>query len=157
MFFKSKSSSQSLMIESPYLVNFEYTRPENAGTVMDYDLDIEKDIYRHPDRQGIPSRPFSKAHDLYALGVILLEIGLWQSARGIYNGALRSYQGSSPSPADIREMFSAWHGKKLAHCMGDSYSNAVLACLSGAYEHRTSQADFSMTFYKEVIMELELK
>lgn len=157
VFFKSKSTTETLMIGSPYLVNFEYTRPENAGTVMDYDLDIEKDIYRHPERQGIPSRPFSKAHDLYALGVILLEIGLWQSARSIYNGALRSYQGSSPSPAEIREMFLSLVRKKLAHCMGDSYANAVLACLSGAYEERTSQIDFSMTFYREVVMGLELK
>ncbi|KAF4628431.1 hypothetical protein G7Y89_g9720 [Cudoniella acicularis] len=156
VFFKNKTAQHSILIDKPYLVNFEYTRPENDGTILDYDLDIEKDIYRHPDRQGIPSRPFTKVHDLYALGVILLEIGLWQSARSIYYQALRANPGSNPVPDDIRNMFLSLAKKKLGHLMGESYLNAVLLCLSGAYEERTSQPDFSMVFYKQVVKGLSL-
>lgn len=39
-----------------------------------------RDIYRHPERQGQPTTPFKKIHDIYSLGVVLLEIGLWEPA-----------------------------------------------------------------------------
>ncbi|KAJ5726781.1 hypothetical protein N7493_005808 [Penicillium malachiteum] len=37
-------------------------------------------VYRHPDRQGNnPSSKYTMRHDIYSLGVCLLEIGLWES------------------------------------------------------------------------------
>jgi hypothetical protein len=39
-----------------------------------------KDIYRHPHRQGLqPQERYNIGHDIYSLGVCLLEIGLWES------------------------------------------------------------------------------
>lgn len=67
-------------LDKPYLVDFEYARPLDAQTLYTFSSDIEYDIYRHPARQGIPSESFTKTHDIYALGVVLLEIGLWRTA-----------------------------------------------------------------------------
>jgi hypothetical protein len=67
-------------LDKPYLVDFEYARPLDAQTLYTFSSDIEYDIYRHPARQGIPSESFNKTHDIYALGVVLLEIGLWRTA-----------------------------------------------------------------------------
>ncbi len=86
-FQKTDHSNANYLVRDLYLVNFEYTRLECDNTLLDYDLEFEKDLYRHPERQGIPSKPFSKLHDLYALGVVLLEIGMWQSAKSIYESA----------------------------------------------------------------------
>ena len=38
-------------------------------------------IYRHPDKDVNPARRFRHSYDIYSLGLILLEIGLWQSLR----------------------------------------------------------------------------
>lgn len=76
LFFQSSGVQNDLLVESPYLVNFEYSRPETAMTKYDFDNDLERNLYRHPDRQGHPKTSFSKLHDIYALGVVLLEIGL---------------------------------------------------------------------------------
>jgi len=41
---------------------------------------MENNIYRHPERQGKPQTTFKTIHDLSALGIVLLEIGLWKPA-----------------------------------------------------------------------------
>jgi hypothetical protein len=40
---------------------------------------VEDCIYQHPDRWGADTEyRFSMLHDIYSLGVVLLEIGLWK-------------------------------------------------------------------------------
>ncbi|KAG8684456.1 hypothetical protein FRC08_013677, partial [Ceratobasidium sp. 394] len=47
-----------------------YSEPEPA--------EIPTKIYEHPNREGLQYTRYSMLHDIYALGVVLLEIGLWQ-------------------------------------------------------------------------------
>ncbi|KAF4540152.1 Het-s domain protein [Lasiodiplodia theobromae] len=71
-------------------------------TKYDFDNDLERNLYRHPDRQGRPKTSFSKLHDIYALGVVLLEIGLWEMALSLYQRAARRLPpGQTLSPAAI--------------------------------------------------------
>jgi hypothetical protein len=40
----------------------------------------DRNVYRHPLRQGDrPAEAYRMQHDIYSLGVCLLEIGLWES------------------------------------------------------------------------------
>jgi hypothetical protein len=39
-------------------------------------MNAARDVYRHPERQGRPQKLFKKVHDIYALGVVMLEIGM---------------------------------------------------------------------------------
>ncbi|KAL0262403.1 hypothetical protein SLS55_003849 [Diplodia seriata] len=151
-------TSRSVMVASPFLVNFEYSRPETAMTSYDFDNDLGRNLYRHPDRQGRPKVTFSKLHDIYALGVVLLEIGLWEPVSSIYQRAKeRMSDGAIPSPAGIRKRFVQLAEQRLAHHMGDGYVEAVLACLSGRFDNLTSRADFPMMFHEEVIQKLDLR
>ena len=65
-------------LENARLSGFEYSRLDNDFTSCNPDFEIQRKIYRHPDRRNQPNESFSKIHDIYALGVILLEIGLWE-------------------------------------------------------------------------------
>jgi hypothetical protein len=40
--------------------------------------DVSLDYYQHPDKRWNPSIRYSRAHDIYSLGCVLLEIGLWE-------------------------------------------------------------------------------
>ena len=40
--------------------------------------DINLDYYQHPDKRWNPSIRFSRSHDIYSLGCVLLELGLWK-------------------------------------------------------------------------------
>lgn len=60
---------------SPWVFGFEFSRPELGFSSGRADRFLARDVYRHPSRQGSPTEPFKKLHDIYALGVVLLEIG----------------------------------------------------------------------------------
>lgn len=40
--------------------------------------DINLDYYQHPDKRWNSSIRYSRSHDIYSLGCVLLEIGLWK-------------------------------------------------------------------------------
>jgi hypothetical protein len=56
-------------------MGFEFSRPEFDFSSGRPDKDPARNVYRHPQRQGKPNKPFVKIYDIYALGVVLLEIG----------------------------------------------------------------------------------
>lgn len=68
--------------ESPslFLVGFDKFRKKEGRTQRLGDGIVEENPYRHPSRHGInPSDDFIMQHDIYSLGVCLLEVGLWKS------------------------------------------------------------------------------
>lgn len=61
----------------PFLVGFESLRLSEAHSSLISDLAWERNVYRHPSRQGLrPQEYYTMQHDIYSLGVCLLEIGL---------------------------------------------------------------------------------
>ncbi|QDS75665.1 hypothetical protein FKW77_007221 [Venturia effusa] len=65
---------------STFLLGFGDFRHEDAHTGNCGDSNWARNLYRHPQRQGTsPSMKYTMQHDIYSVGVCLLEIGLWQS------------------------------------------------------------------------------
>lgn len=64
----TKLSSPQVDYGKPWLLGFEYSRPEADFSLGITDICIARDIYRHPLRQGQPGMMFNKLHDIYALG-----------------------------------------------------------------------------------------
>lgn len=65
---------------SAYLLGFDSFRSVNFGTLRSGDEAWERNLYRHPSRQGFQAqRDYIMQHDVYSLGVCLLELGLWES------------------------------------------------------------------------------
>lgn len=66
--------------ETAVLVGFDILRDAEGKTLRLGDDDWEKNLYRHPHRQGkTPETDYNMRHDIYSVGVCLLEIGLWES------------------------------------------------------------------------------
>ncbi|KAI4217034.1 MAG: hypothetical protein LQ351_000342 [Letrouitia transgressa] len=66
----------------PYLAGYEYSRPASAHTEA-IPAVPELDLYRHPRALGIDRSNFRRSFDLFALGCVILEIGLWTSLHDI--------------------------------------------------------------------------
>ncbi|KAL8776518.1 MAG: hypothetical protein Q9213_008241 [Squamulea squamosa] len=80
--FCYESQNSKLQLDKPYLAGFEYIRPVSGSTVgQPLDTHGRNMLYCHPILQEEPRLDFSKIHDVYSLGVVLLEIGLWSTAR----------------------------------------------------------------------------
>ncbi|KAI4184119.1 MAG: hypothetical protein L6R41_004973 [Letrouitia leprolyta] len=62
----------------PFLAGYEYARPTTAHTEA-VPTNLEQEMYRHPRGQGLTRAIFRRSFDLFAMGCVLLEIGLWSS------------------------------------------------------------------------------
>ena len=72
---KGPSKSRRVALAKPYLMGWGINTEE-----PDKDHEREKAIYSHPTHLRHPARLYIPAFDVFALGIVLLEIGLWQSA-----------------------------------------------------------------------------
>lgn len=130
VFFFQKAAEQGMNekswdFSSPYLCGFEYARPvqEVSNEAFNH-ADFNTNIYRHPARHGLPSEGFGKRHDIYAFGVLLLEIGTWMVARDLFRD-------ENHSPDSIRSTLIKNAQGRLGHFMGQKYRDATLFCLEG--------------------------
>lgn len=151
--FFNRENERLADYSNPFLHGFEFARPDSdpsIGRAMD---DIDFNVYRHPDRQGSVRKGHKKKHDLYSLGVVMLEIGLWQTASSMIGNP-----GSSPySPQQIQGLLRKHCKERLAHFAGESYSAAVYVCLSsqfGADVDDEMGSGLLKAFQEKVISEL---
>jgi serine/threonine protein kinase len=137
LIFKSSEST----IGSVSLVGFGNFRDAEGGTLRSGDTLWEKNIYRHPRRQGqTPQDDYIMQHDIYSLGVCLLELGLWESFV-VYEG---NHTVPSPStlvrfaengldsqqPSLIMDHLVSMTRELLPRRMGTIYSKVVETCLT---------------------------
>lgn len=88
-----------------FLVGFDNFRAANGSTALIGDAAWEKNIYRHPERQGeYPQDSYSMQHDVYSLGVCLLEIGLW----GSFVEYASENEPQKPKDSKSYQEFRAW-------------------------------------------------
>lgn len=138
----------------PWLFGFEYSRviSQDSDLAMT-DTSIAKNIYRHPDQWNAPTHRFGAIHDIYALGTVLLEIGIWRSLLSLSeSGFARAVEAASS--ADIAAAKSVKEGvrtqllqhaaKRIPFTMGRSYCDIVELCLSGVYRGAGNRKGFDV-------------
>ncbi|VUC32798.1 unnamed protein product [Clonostachys rosea] len=81
------------------------------------------DYYQHPAKHADPKRTYRHAYDVYSLGILLLEIGLWE--------ILRSYNGGhdEEDQYERRRWICREYLDRLRWACGDIYADVVLRCL----------------------------
>jgi hypothetical protein len=120
------------------LVGFERFRPFKAGTNLTGDMVWERNIYRHPKRQGIkPEDEYIMQHDIYSLGACLLEIGLWTSFIATAEQQLENSKYTrtiermrAGTAGEIKNIFIDMALENLPFAMGRVYTEVVLSCLT---------------------------
>lgn len=161
-FFFSNENPQKVQLRLPYLTEFEFSRPETGFTSRaEGDPDLERSVYRHPHRDGPPTTDFNKAHDIYSLGVVLLEIGMWRTAADIYRQIFEELQerrpGQQPSSESVKRGMRKYAKLYLSFAMGEPYSQVVDACLSDEFHKKLGMDDFAWTFEKHVVEMLDVR
>lgn len=126
------SASEEEALATPLLAGFEVSR--DVGGKSDY-LDVEdffQRVYLHPDRHPMGSQKAHqrRPHDIFSLGLVLIEIGLWQ--RFHY---MQKYQEASTDlerqafAAKLRKAFSREQVGRVGD-MGRIYHTIVHYCLA---------------------------
>lgn len=124
-------------LRSAFLVGFQKFRQASGMTLMRGDMSWEANLYRHPDRQGMqPESNYVMQHDIYSLGVCLLEIGLWETFI-VYGEDLTTTPSFLITSGDaintsfiLKDKFVSLAKKTLPSRMGNLYAQVVMNCLT---------------------------
>lgn len=156
-------SGTGLDLSKPYVSGFEYARPDDISALSFSVRRSQTDIYRHPTLLGPLSsgqkRPrYQRSHDIYSLGLLLLEVGLWKQ--------VAEFRRPDTTPEGFRKMLIKLANYELPHRVGEIYRDVVLKCIEGKglYEQHPAQEDelanetqntSLVKFYWLIIRELE--
>ncbi|KAG0643137.1 kinase-like domain-containing protein [Tuber brumale] len=124
----------------PFLVGFQMFRSADGVTHRAGDESWSSNLYRHPSRQGtLPDNAYRMQHDIYSLGVILLEIGLWSpfvNEEGEPAAALSQIvhilqdRDQRKRATRIKKVLMAMAYNHLPPKIGTKYTDIVVACLT---------------------------
>lgn len=150
----------------PCLTGFDFARPAKATERSE---NRYHDLYRHPLAQfDVPREGrdgFKKLYDIYSLGVVLYEIGMWKPVHDILGIDIT---GGGIGLAEIEDtqkrLLSEECLMSLAADVGDAYMSTVASCLSGdfgfdSFDRQSDQGNYDarlqVEFGERVIRKLD--
>jgi serine/threonine protein kinase len=128
------------VIGEPFLVGFDNVRKAIAASNMIKVEDWKKNIYLHPDRHRMGAGDeYTVRHDVYSLGVVLLEIAMWGSFTDQRPGKMARYvwqdagtRAAAPlSPEDLKKRYLKLAKSVVPRQIGTKYADIVVSCLEG--------------------------
>ena len=134
----SQQETNSVLPEyHPVLSGFDYARPDLPDSMTERSSPIlEHELYRHPDLTSLLSNRSKKSHDIYSLGIVLVEIAFWQPIEDIVLIEL-GQKGATRRVRQIRELLLSDENGYLALIdghVGETYRQVVRRCLVGGLE-----------------------
>ncbi|OGM43278.1 hypothetical protein ABOM_008653 [Aspergillus bombycis] len=157
------SDIMRVQLDNPFLIGFEFSRA-NVGDSKTEIPGFSRvfNLYRHPQCQGLPIEqsendvvdrpPFCRKFDVYSLGTVLLEIGLWKNLVQLKEDYLKSAPYVSDTPAQFQQWLINNMLPELEVSMGLTYTEAVRQCLLGALFEDDDQAVEAL--YMNVLVEI---
>jgi Prion-inhibition and propagation len=144
IFFFTDTNWDQTDLSSPIVSGFDFSRPDLPEEItVRHPSNIFDDLYRHPERlkDASASTPRSqKSHDIYSLGIILLEIAFWQPIEEVM-GIEMTQKSARSSIYKIQERILAKStretgGKqttisRLQGQIGEVYAEVVRRCVRG--------------------------
>lgn len=112
----------------PYLTSLSQFDGEDKNAVPE---PLSASMYRHPDDRRVITDNSSWSYDLYSLGLVLLEIGLWTPLSKLWK---MKYNNSM-----FKSRIENVYVKRLAPKCGNSYLQIVQLCLDAPNFHLSTE------------------
>ena len=142
---------------TPYLKGFEHARAAAAISELQALPDPENDIYRHPNRRGREKFRFNfhPIHDIYAVGAVLVEIGLHKPLVDVI-----AEMRKKSSPGIEEDWIVRVAREKVPRLLGTRYAACALKCLKGhaalgVDKKERDDIKLAFAFRKQVVDELK--
>ena len=116
-------------IRKPYLVSWDQCAEDTSNHQPET---LISSIYRHPEISRGQRSAYRTVHDIYSLGLVLLEVGLWVPLNKLWKTKYRR--------SDFKSRLQEIYAKKLAGKCGNGYMSAVEHCLKAVEVDRLAHA-----------------
>ncbi|CAO2648655.1 Nn.00g079220.m01.CDS01 [Neocucurbitaria sp. VM-36] len=162
------ASAVDFLQSPPYLIGYEYARPDTTSAAVFTqlpDTELLNDLYRHPQARGVRREKYRKQFDMYALGCILLEIGLWQqlcsiAATFLDTNLVQNMQEATKSNTNVElPSFLGIEDQQklletLRHSTGDAFVKAFTKSVLMAWSGEDG-SDVSLDTHQAVVEQLQ--
>ncbi|KAL8654580.1 MAG: hypothetical protein Q9226_003372, partial [Calogaya cf. arnoldii] len=118
------------LIRRPFLTSFDQCSEDVYGHIEEPFI---SNIYRHPHAERGRRSLFQPYHDIYSLGLLLLEIGLWMPISKLWK--------TRYTRANFKTRLQTTYARKLAGKCGTNYMKAVEFCLTAEETHHQPQSN----------------
>ena len=149
-------------LSQPYVMGYEFARGDEPAEISDKpSADPSQDVYRHPNAQGPTSSTFIKAYDIYALGIMLLEIAYWKPFSKIIEKLVGVSKVSAVLMKNIRTSLltdtPTGFLQNVRFRMGSRFASIISVCLSTEFERAAmiSAPDFLTLYFEKVVTPLQ--
>ncbi|KAM0226903.1 hypothetical protein ACHAPO_011997 [Fusarium lateritium] len=136
----AKDKTKPIDLSDPIIGGFAISRPD-LPTELSISASVEEDeaIYLHPDiRERLKpgsnvteeNKPrYQRVHDIYAVGLLLAEVGFWQPLSRIAESGLKGVKAISMRPEQFKDAVVKKCESDLACWAGEIYRDVTLRCL----------------------------
>jgi len=140
----------------PFVLGFKYSRPEDheglSSEIRAHESD-ETHLYQHPKLSALESQNsvprYCRMFDIYALGCVLLELGLWRPLRSLWKPRYRKEPGNWRT-----KLVETWATELRGRC-GTQYEEVVRYCLRMDEMAGSLEADELSRFCWEIVAKLQ--
>ncbi|KAL4745230.1 prion-inhibition and propagation-domain-containing protein [Aspergillus terricola var. indicus] len=160
-----------LDISSPIVGGFVVSRPDSLNEPsISADLTDHEQLYLHPTLRNAKTKSrdtemprFQRAHEIYSFGLLLAEIGFWNSISRVAElGAkqleTRQANGTVLTPKDFKDAVVKMCQTDLTCWMGEMYRDVAVYCLTIEEAGDDEAEDYGLdnldNFYWDVVMRL---
>lgn len=152
--FFSRKDNLGVTVTEPFITGFQYSRLQDEGSLSYGPLENkELEYYYHPQAD----KGFSKQRDLYGLGVVLLEIGSWET---MSKRVSESKKQTLTSRIAWQQYLLKMVNRELGFMMGEQYQQVVRVLLSSELpsdeEGGTDDELFAISFKDKILQPLSL-
>lgn len=153
-FFHLEQDPWVSAMDKPYFLGYLNSRPNQPSAYTEFIEDPRERDYQHPDyMKGRGKVRYQSRFDYYSLGLVLLEVGRWESLEH-----MSTRQGSLEQ---LRETLIHDKVPRLGQNMGSIYQKAVTLCLSddmvssyGKDSSKSNDAELHLKFSEHVVNQL---
>jgi hypothetical protein len=128
-FFPKNRASRDEQVKEPYIIGFNYSRPDDPSAFTEGIISSGAIGYQHP-RYRQDTRGYRPEYDYYSLGIILMQIGFWQPLNKIVKLSSDTYD------QNLKNRIP-----QLRQHMGRDYCDAVAACINGDFSPSNPESD----------------
>ena len=119
----------------PLIAGFEYARPDFPDEETEPPPEhSEYDIYRHPAVLAQTMSRSQKSHDIYSLGIVLVEIAYWKPIDEVMEMPKEIRAARSRVKKVRKLLLDGDYLDMIASQVGEVYAQAVKKCLTGGKE-----------------------
>ncbi|KAH8645884.1 hypothetical protein BGZ60DRAFT_555032, partial [Tricladium varicosporioides] len=121
----------------PYISGFEYSRPAQRHDITERPSgDVFHNLYRHPQVQGMVRdapriKGYKKIHDIYSLGIVLLEIVYWRTINSILGFKALNEIRPSETAKFRGKLLNGEYLNYVQSYLGDTVHGIIHSCLMG--------------------------